>query len=90
MIRYFLNATGCCDSQSADMDVSDNGDYYRVEDVDPIIADRDIKAANLKSLVDMVLEYKAAFNNFMCGAGTSAELGAADDAMTNLARGLKQ
>lgn len=55
VIRYFLNVTVCCDSQSADMDVSDNGDYYRVEDVDLIIADRDIKAANLKSLVDMVL-----------------------------------
>ena len=31
------------------------GDYVRYEDVEPIVADRDIKAANLQLLVEKVL-----------------------------------
>jgi hypothetical protein len=57
MIRYFLNAAPCCDNQSADMDESNDGPYYKVEDVEPIIADRDIKAANLQLLAGLVSSF---------------------------------
>ena len=74
---------------------ADNGEFYLAEDVDPIIADRDIKAANLQLLVDAVLECEAL--DVACpGEGTEAYNGwyAALEALqqktVNLARGLKQ
>ena len=69
------------------------GNYVRYEDIEPIIADRDIKAANLQLLVEKVLEYGAFASQFEDGppydnAGKDA------DSMWNklgdLARSLKQ
>lgn len=65
-------------------DPRDDGEYYHVEDVDPIIADRDIKSANLKTLVDMVLAYKHP------GAGPDNYPAQDYYDMVELARGLKQ
>lgn len=47
---------------------ADDGEFYLVEDIDSIIADRDIKAANLQTLVGLVLAYKHP------GAGPDATL----------------
>lgn len=93
MNRYFLNASACCDNQTAEMDVADNGDYYRVEDVDPIIADRDIKAANLQKLVEKVLTYNNVREGVVSTSDIYVDVLEAQrllSELVELARGLKQ
>lgn len=72
---------------------SDNGEYYKVEDVDPIIADRDIKAANLQKLVDAVLALEDAVNRAVESGGDGGDVFEAEELnrqLLDLARGLKQ
>lgn len=66
------------DSQATAGETKDDK-YFLYEDVQPIIVDRDIKAANLQLLVEKVLAY--------CHTGSTQEDYAA---MVELARGLKQ
>lgn len=70
----------------------DDGGYYKVEDVDPIIADRDIKAANLQKLVDKVLALEDAVNRAVesGGDGDVFEAEELNRQLLDLARGLKQ
>lgn len=70
------------------------GDYVRYEDVEPIVADRDIKAANLRLLVEKVLAYDTEadlLEDHEEGGGVDhVEIMTAYDRMVRLARGLKQ
>lgn len=69
------------------------GDFVKYEDVEPIVADRDIKAANLQLLVEKVLEYGAFASQFEDGppydnAGKDAD--SMWNKLVDLARSLKQ
>ena len=65
----------------AEMVELQDGECVLYVDVEPIVADRDIKAANLQLLVEKVLAYEDA------GVSNMYE---AEQAMLNLARSLKQ
>ena len=75
---------------TADVDVLVDAD----ESVRAMVADRDIKVANLKTLVDMVLAYDTAADRLEDheeGGGLDyVEIMTAYDRMVRLARGLKQ
>jgi len=77
-------------------DEDDNGPHVMYEDVEPIIADRDIKAANLRTLADMVLAMDAAGEAFEQNVDAAKEDTLADawqsatEGVVALARGLKQ
>lgn len=62
------------------------GEYVLYEDVEPIIADRDIKAANLKTLVDTVLVWETQDSVFQVAPEVQNQWGE----LIALARGLKQ
>ena len=70
------------------------GDFVRYEDVEPLVADRDIKAANLRLLVEKVLAYDTEadlLEDHEEGGGVDhVEIMTAYDRMVRLARGLKQ
>lgn len=70
------------------------GDFVKYEDVEPIVADRDIKAANLRLLVEKVLAYDTGaylLEDHEEGGGVDhVEIMTAYDRMVRLARGLKQ
>lgn len=63
----------------------EQGTYVKFDDVEPVIADRDVKAANLQLLVEKVL----AFGDLPGDARESEFLDLCDEAV-ELARGLKQ
>jgi hypothetical protein len=65
---------------------SEDGKYVLYEDVEPIISDRDIKAANLKLLVEKVLMWEVQDSAFQVAPELQAEF---NETMA-LARGLKQ
>jgi hypothetical protein len=64
-------------------DLDDNGPHVMYEEAHEIEIDRDMKSANLKTLVDMVLAFTAV-------ASIDPESEAQFCAMADLARGLKQ
>lgn len=70
------------------------GDFVKYGDVEPIVADRDIKAANLRLLVEKVLAYDTEadlLEDHEEGGGVDhVEIMTAYDRMVRLARGLKQ
>lgn len=77
----------------AEMEADEAGEYVLYADVEPIIADRDIKAANLETLVDLVLAYEERANIAVANEGCIGDIADADEAyneMLDLARGLKQ
>lgn len=73
---------------------SEGGKYVLYEEARVVEVDRDIKAANLKTLVDMVLAYDTAADRLEDheeGGGLDhVEIMTAYDRMVRLARGLKQ
>ena len=69
------------------------GDYVRYEDVEPIVADRDIKAANLQLLAKNLLTYSAFVAQFEDGPPYDNAGKDADnmwDQLLDLARSIKQ
>lgn len=62
------------------------GDYVRYEDVEPIVADRDIKAANLRLLAENVLMWEVQDSAFQ----VAPELAPHFNELFALARSLKQ
>lgn len=69
------------------------GDFVRYEDVEPLVADRDIKAANLQLLVEKVLAYDAFAAQFVDGPPYDNAGKDADnmwDQLLDLARSIKQ
>ena len=89
MKRFFANT-----SHADVMDEAPDGEYVLYEDVEPIIADRDVKAANLQLLVEKVLAYDTEadlLEDHEEGGGVDhVEIMTAYDRMVRLARGLKQ
>ena len=79
MNRFFPNT-----SHPDVMDEAPDGEYVLYEDVEPIVADRDIKAANLQLLVEKVLTIDEAVE---VGDHT---VGSCLREAVNLARSLKQ
>lgn len=74
---------------TADVDVLVDAD----ESVRAMLADRDIKAANLKTLVDMVLDYDAVCVRAAENGGDGGDIADCTDiykGLLALARGLKQ
>lgn len=86
MNRYEFNL------EPLDSDVSPDGTFVLYEDVEPIIADRDIKTANLKTLVGRVLEYKESRDSAVGGPEhiDTYEAERLFDELVDLAEGLKQ
>lgn len=69
------------------------GNYVRYEDIEPIIADRDIKAANLQLLAKNLLTYSAFVAQFEDGPPYDNAGKDADnmwDQLLDLARSIKQ
>ena len=69
------------------------GDFVRYEDIEPIVADRDIKAANLQLLAKNLLTYSAFVAQFEDGPPYDNAGKDADnmwDQLLDLARSLKQ
>ena len=69
------------------------GDYVRYEDVEPVIADRDIKAANLQLLVEDVLAYDDACSRCESSGNDGGDVHEAVETwkhLVDLARSLKQ
>ena len=62
------------------------GDFVKYEDVEPIVADRDIKAANLRLLVENVLMWEVQDSAFQ----VAPELAPHFNELFALARSLKQ
>ena len=81
MKRFFANT-----SHSDVMDETPNGEYVLYEDVEPIVADRDIKAANLQLLVEKVLMWEVQDSAFQ----VAPELTPHFNELFALARSLKQ
>lgn len=77
----------------ADAEWPDDVYVVPAEDHDVLQADRDIKAANLKTLVGMVLDHDDAVNRAVEGGGDGGDVYEAEElhrALLALARGLKQ
>lgn len=69
------------------------GDFVKYEDVEPIVADRDIKAANLQLLAKNLLTYSAFVAQFEDGPPYDNAGKDADnmwDQLLDLARSIKQ
>ena len=69
------------------------GDFVRYEDVEPLVADRDIKATNLQLLAKNLLTYSAFVAQFEDGPPYDNAGKDADnmwDQLLDLARSLKQ
>ena len=62
------------------------GDFVRYEDVEPIVADRDIKAANLQLLVEKVLAWETCDSVFQVAPEVAPQF----NELFALARSLKQ
>lgn len=77
----------------AEMVELQDGEYVSYEEVEPIVADRDIKAANLRLLVEKVLAYDTEadlLEDHEEGGGVDhVEIMTTYDRMVRLARGLK-
>lgn len=69
---------------------SEHGEYVLHEDVEPIIADRDIKAANLQLLVDKVLDFDAREQGDIDAIAFMDSVEKDWTEIVELARGLKQ
>lgn len=72
---------------------SENGTLVTYEEAHLIETDRDIKAANLKKLIDMVLDHEDAVNRAVESGGDGGDVFEAEElhrALLALARGLKQ
>lgn len=70
-----------------------DGAYVLYEEARQIEVDRDIKSANLKTLVDMVLDHEGAVNRAVESGGDGGDVFEAEElhrALLALARGLKQ
>ena len=69
------------------------GDFVKYEDVEPIVADRDIKAANLQLLVEDVLAYDDACSRCESSGNDGGDVHEAVETwkhLVDLARSLKQ
>lgn len=69
------------------------GDFVKYEDIEPIVADRDIKAANLQLLAKNLLTYSAFVAQFEDGPPYDNAGKDADnmwDQLLDLARSIKQ
>jgi hypothetical protein len=86
------NEDGCME-QGGLVEVGDWGDWCLYEEAHQIEIDRDIKAANLKTLVDMVLGYADTCEQCARSGNDGGDIADANDAwkeLIALARGLKQ